>query len=54
MFFTVFVTFHQVNVDQYILIVVETRGMSRIKKTLLGSTASGIVTYAHCPVMVVK
>ena len=54
MFFTVFVTFHQVNVDQYILIVVETRGISGIKKTLLGITASGVVTYAHCPVMVVK
>ena len=36
------------------LIVVGTRGMSGIKKMLLGSTASGVVTYAHCPVMVVK
>jgi len=36
------------------LIVVGTRGMSGIKKMLLGSTASGIVTYAHCPVLVVK
>ena len=39
------------NVD---LIVVGTRGRSGIKKILLGSTASGIVTYAHCPVMIVK
>lgn len=39
------------NVDQ---IVVGSRGMSGIKKMLLGSTASGVVTYAHCPVMVVK
>lgn len=39
------------NVDQ---IVVGCRGMSGIKKMLLGSTASGVVTYAHCPVMVVK
>jgi nucleotide-binding universal stress UspA family protein len=39
------------NVD---LIVVGTRGRSGIKKMLLGSTASGIVTYAHCPVMIVK
>jgi nucleotide-binding universal stress UspA family protein len=36
------------------LIIVGTRGMSGIKKMLLGSTASGIVTYAHCPVLVVK
>lgn len=36
------------------LIVVGTRGMSGIKKMLLGSTASGIVTYAHCTVLVVK
>jgi nucleotide-binding universal stress UspA family protein len=36
------------------LIVVGTRGMTGIKKMLLGSTASDIVTYAHCPVLVVK
>jgi nucleotide-binding universal stress UspA family protein len=36
------------------LIIVGSRGMSGIKKMLLGSTASGIVTYAHCPVLVVK
>jgi nucleotide-binding universal stress UspA family protein len=36
------------------LIVVGTRGMSGIKKMLLGSTASAVVTYSHCPVLVVK
>jgi nucleotide-binding universal stress UspA family protein len=36
------------------LIVVGTRGKSGFKKLLLGSVASGVVTYAHCPVMVVK
>jgi nucleotide-binding universal stress UspA family protein len=36
------------------LIVVGTRGTSGIKKMLLGSTASGLVTYAHCPVLVVR
>jgi nucleotide-binding universal stress UspA family protein len=36
------------------LIVVGTRGRSGIKKMLLGSTASGLVTYAACPVLVVK
>ncbi len=39
------------NVD---LIVVGTRGNSGLKKLLLGSVASGVVTYAHCPVLVVK
>ena len=39
------------NVD---LIVVGTRGRSSIKKLLLGSTALGLVTYASCPVTVVK
>jgi nucleotide-binding universal stress UspA family protein len=36
------------------LIVVGTRGRTGFKKLLLGSIASSIVTYAHCPVMVVK
>ncbi len=36
------------------LIVVGTRGMSGFKKLLLGSIASGVVIYAHCPVLVVK
>jgi len=31
-----------------------TRGRSGFKRVLLGSTASGVVTYAHCPVLVVK
>lgn len=39
------------NID---LIVIGTRGRSGFKKLLLGSIASGVVTYAHCPVMVVK
>jgi len=36
------------------LIVVGTRGRSGFAKLLLGSVASGVVTYAGCPVMVVK
>ena len=36
------------------LIAVGTRGRSGIKKMLLGSVASGLVTYAACPVLVVK
>jgi len=36
------------------LIVMGTRGITGFKKFLLGSTASSVVTYAHCTVMVVK
>ena len=39
------------NID---LIVIGTRGLSGFKKLLLGSVATNVVTYAHCPVMVVK
>jgi nucleotide-binding universal stress UspA family protein len=36
------------------LIVIGTRGRSGFKKILLGSVAYKVVTYSHCPVMVVK
>ncbi len=36
------------------LIIIGTRGRSGIKKLLLGSVASGVISYATCPVMVVK
>ena len=36
------------------LIVLGTRGISGIKRMLVGSTASEVVKYSHCPVMVVK
>jgi len=39
------------NVD---LIIIGTRGRSRFTKLLLGSVASGVVTHAKCPVLVVK
>jgi nucleotide-binding universal stress UspA family protein len=39
------------NID---LIIVGTRGRSGFKKLLLGSVASEVVKYAHCPVMVIK
>ena len=39
------------NID---LIVIGTRGRTGFKKMLLGSVASDVVTYAYCPVMVVK
>ena len=41
----------QENVD---LIVIGTRGRSSMKKLLLGSTASGILKNATCPVLVTK
>lgn len=36
------------------MIVIGTRGRSGISKMLLGSVASGVVTYAPCPVVVIK
>jgi nucleotide-binding universal stress UspA family protein len=36
------------------LIITGSRGMTGIKKMLLGSVATGVVTYSHCPVLVVK
>ena len=39
------------NVD---IIVVGSRGMTGFKRMLLGSVARDIVTYSHCPVLVVK
>ena len=36
------------------LIVMGTRGRSGFKKLLLGSTASDVTAYAHCPVMIIK
>ena len=39
------------NVD---LIVIGTTGKTGIKRILLGSVALGVITYATCPVLVVK
>ena len=36
------------------LVVMGTRGMGSFKKMLLGSVSSGVVTHAHCPVLVVR
>ena len=36
------------------LIVIGTRGISGIKRMLVGSTASEVVKYSHCPIIVVK
>jgi len=36
------------------MIVIGSKGKSGFKKLLLGSITSGVVTYSHCPVLVVK
>ncbi|MGG6460791.1 MAG: universal stress protein [Candidatus Eiseniibacteriota bacterium] len=36
------------------LIVVGTKGRSGFRKLLLGSVASSIMTYSHCPVLIIK
>lgn len=36
------------------LVIMGTRGRSGVKKLLLGSVASAVVTYSPCPVMIVK
>lgn len=36
------------------IIIIGSRGISGFKRMLLGSVASEVVTYAHCPVFVVK
>lgn len=40
--------------NNFDLIILGTRGRTGFSKLLLGSVASGVVTYASCPVMVVK
>ena len=41
----------QENVD---LIVIGTRGLGGFKKMLVGSVSSGVITHAHCNVVVVR
>jgi nucleotide-binding universal stress UspA family protein len=41
--------------DKHIdLIVIGTRGRSKLKSMLLGSVASDVVRYANCPVLTIK
>lgn len=41
--------------DKHIdLIIIGIRGMSKLKSMLVGSVASDVVKYAHCPVLSVK
>jgi nucleotide-binding universal stress UspA family protein len=36
------------------LIIIGTRGITGLKRMLIGSVASGVVTYGHCPVLVIR
>jgi nucleotide-binding universal stress UspA family protein len=36
------------------LIIIGTQGRTGLKKLFLGSVASGVLTFAHCPVLVVR
>lgn len=36
------------------MIVIGSKGKSGFRRMLLGNVASGVVTYSHCPVLVVK
>ncbi|MGE5683772.1 MAG: universal stress protein [Nitrososphaerota archaeon] len=40
--------------DDADLIVLGTRGITGFKKMLVGSVATGVVAYAHCPVLVIR
>ncbi len=40
--------------ENYDYIVVGTRGMSTLKRMLLGSVAEKVVLHAHCPVVIVR
>jgi nucleotide-binding universal stress UspA family protein len=40
--------------DEADLIVIGTKGITGFKKMLVGSVASGVVSYAHCPVLVIR
>jgi nucleotide-binding universal stress UspA family protein len=40
--------------DDADLIIIGTRGITGFRKLLVGSVASGVVTYAHCPVLVIR
>ncbi len=36
------------------LIIVGTRGLGAFKKLILGSVSNGVVSHAHCPVLVIR
>jgi len=40
--------------DDADLMFIRTRGITEFKKMLVGNVASGIVTYSHCPALVIR
>lgn len=36
------------------IIIMGTRGMSKLRRTLLGSVSNFVLNHAHCPVLVVR
>lgn len=40
--------------ENFDLIVMGTRGMTGFRKLVMGSVSNGVVSHAHCPVMVVR
>jgi nucleotide-binding universal stress UspA family protein len=40
--------------DDADIIVIGSRGITGFKRMLVGSVALGVVTYAHCPVLVTR
>jgi nucleotide-binding universal stress UspA family protein len=45
---------HHAEKESINIIILGSSGKTGFKRMLLGSTASGVVTYAHCPVLVVR
>ncbi|GIU72477.1 MAG: hypothetical protein KatS3mg003_1956 [Candidatus Nitrosocaldaceae archaeon] len=45
---------HIADEGNFDLIIISPRGKSRLKRLLLGSVTTGVVTYATCPVLVVR
>lgn len=45
---------HYAEKENINIIILGSSGKTGFKRMLLGSTASGVVTYAHCPVFVVR
>lgn len=45
---------HYAEKENINIIILGSSGKTGFKRMLLGSTASGVVTYAHCPVLVVR
>lgn len=45
---------HRAETDNFNLIIVGHRGVSRFERMIVGSTSEKVLRYAHCPVLVVR